>query len=121
MIAATLHDLGGPLRIVYVASHQAERRRIQPEADFAISGFIPLGIQQNDIVSRGSNTCGAWLHGLPWEIADGEHGLGLSEAVANGNAPCLSDFLNDFGIEWLSSADKFLALNAVGAQVFEHH
>ena len=120
VIGPSLHDARGARRVIHVASHQADGRGIQADADLAIGRFVPPGVQQNDVVSRSGHTGGTWLDFLSGKVADDEHGLGLSETVANGQAPCLPDFLNDFRIERFSGAHQFLALNGIRAQVLEH-
>ncbi len=101
------HGLGGARRVVPVAGHHPGRPYTQVHAQLTLVGGLLAGdrVQQDDLVARRRPAHGAGLDGDAGEVADLEGGLGLAEAVANGDAPGLADLLDDLGIERLAGGD----------------
>src|ERR1041384_3424537 len=90
--------------VLHVALHQPERPRRHIEADFAIGGRFALDIEQCHFVSRQRPAHAARVHLLARWISDHRRGLGLTVAIADGQAPGRADTLDHFGIQWLARA-----------------
>lgn len=101
-------DSGIAFRIAQISGHQVDRSVAQVEADFAlISEFSGQGVHQYDRHSRGRSAHGTGLDLLSRHIAHLQCGLGLSEAVTNGQSPGLLDLGDHIRIERLTGAEDF--------------
>src|SRR5262249_60545470 len=106
VVVAAAHRLGVAFGVVQVAGHQPERPAAEVEADLAVLARIPGDwVHQNDRVAGQRAAHRAWLDLLARAVADLRGGLGLPEAVPDGDPPGLADLLADLRVQRLACRD----------------
>ena len=119
-VAAVAHHFRGLLGAVLVGLHQAQRAHRQVQRHLALVGRMFVDVEQHHLVAGKRAPHAAGLDGLAGRVADLRRGLGLAEAVAQGQAPGVLHLVNDLGVERLASADHLAQCQpaAPGRQVF---
>jgi hypothetical protein len=94
----------GPLGIVSVSVHEAERSRCQSQRDFAFIALATLAVEQHHVISRERLAHRSGLHREPGSIAYQRRRFSLPVSIPNRDAPCLLHGFDDFRIQRFAGA-----------------
>ena len=108
VVVPTGHHGGVALRVTEVPGHQVQRRLGQVQADLALVGRLTgERVDQHHRHPRHGPAHRARLHRLSGRVADLQRGLGLAEAVADGQSPGAVHGRDHLGIERFAGAENF--------------
>ena len=125
MIDPVRHCRVVAIRIVAIADHQANRAVVQVQADFTF-GSGPDSMLTGHRIREDYGVAGqrpahrSGLEPLTRRVADLCGGLGLPEAIPDGDAPGALDLFDHLRVEWLAGSDEFAKRQLPLAQILLH-
>ena len=117
-VVAPLHGRRRALRVVGIAHHQAGRARLaQGQGHLPLACRLVLGVEHHHPVAGQGAPHGARLERLARGVADLGGGLGLAEAVPDGEAPGPAHLLDHLGVEGLAGGHRLAQGDPMGGEV----